>query len=194
MAARPAADHSRLGRHSWPHTRWARYPSSSSGHRVHVQPRGSIVGGQPNGPGPSVRVMLKRGRREVGPPGLSSASRWRGGVNGALLLLSLLLLLVVSDEPEVVGGPGSGVNISPTPSPRAVPPDMQKGTSAPTLAPTSRSSSARNPRPSASFTPCWLTQLGTRASPAHRDTVAALPCSSFRSNLWPAIPDAPAWL
>ena len=50
--------------------------------------------------------MLKRGRREVGPPGLSSASRWRGGVNGALLLLSPLLLLVVSDEPEVVGGPG----------------------------------------------------------------------------------------
>ena len=93
MAARPAAGHRCRGRHSWPHTRWAHYPSSSSGHRVHVQPRGPIVGAQPNGPGPSVRVMLKRGRRDVGPPGFSSASRWRGGVNGALLLLSLLLLL-----------------------------------------------------------------------------------------------------
>jgi hypothetical protein len=53
--------------------------------------------------------MLKRGRRDVGPPGFSSASRWRGGMNGALLLLSLLLLLVVSDEPEVVGGPGGSL-------------------------------------------------------------------------------------
>src|ERR1700754_4455537 len=52
--------------------------------------------------------MLKRGRLDVGPPGVWSLSRWRGRVNGALLLLSLPLvpLLLVSDEPEVVGGPG----------------------------------------------------------------------------------------
>jgi hypothetical protein len=49
--------------------------------------------------------MLKRGRREVGPPGFSSNSRGRGRVNVGLLLLSLPLLLV-SDDPEVVDGPG----------------------------------------------------------------------------------------
>src|SRR6476620_6378454 len=50
--------------------------------------------------------MLKRGRREVGLPGFSSNSRGRGRVNVGLLLLSLLLLLLVSDDPEVVDGPG----------------------------------------------------------------------------------------
>jgi hypothetical protein len=49
--------------------------------------------------------MLKRGRRDVGPPGFSSNSRGRGRVNAGLLLLSLPLLLV-SDDPEVVDGPG----------------------------------------------------------------------------------------
>ena len=54
--------------------------------------------------------MLKRGRREVGPPGFSSSWRWRGRVNGALLLS--LLLLLVTDEPEVVGGGPAGPLIS----------------------------------------------------------------------------------
>jgi hypothetical protein len=53
--------------------------------------------------------MLKRGRREVGPPGFSSASRWRGRVNGALLLLLSLGVVLVFDEPEVVGGAGGAL-------------------------------------------------------------------------------------
>ncbi len=48
-----------------------------------------------------MRVTFKRGLlREVGPPGFSS-SRRRGRVTGALLPL-----LRVSDDPELVGGPG----------------------------------------------------------------------------------------
>jgi hypothetical protein len=50
--------------------------------------------------------MLKRGRRDVGPPGFSSTSRWRGRVNVGLLLLLSLPLLLVSEDPEVVEGPG----------------------------------------------------------------------------------------
>ncbi len=50
--------------------------------------------------------MLKRGRRDVGAPGLSSVPRSRGrkvgGADGSLLLLVLL----VSDELDVVDGPG----------------------------------------------------------------------------------------
>lgn len=56
-----------------------------------------------------MRVMLNRGRRDVGPPVFSSGSRWLGRVKGVLALL--LSLLLVPEEPVVDGASGPLISV-----------------------------------------------------------------------------------